>query len=56
MRSTVITTLFLRIALLDVLAGFCRVHLAAVGTTEVLQMSTEGLQRSADTSVCTNYG
>lgn len=47
-----LTALFLRVALLDVLAGFCRVHLAAVRTAEVLQMSTEGLQCGVDSSVC----
>lgn len=38
-----LTALFLRVALFDVLACFRGVHLAAVRTAKVLQMSTEGL-------------
>lgn len=43
----------MRVALLDVLAGLSWVHLAAIRTAEVLQMSAEGLQCGMDTSFCT---
>lgn len=55
-RKRTLTACFLRVTLLDVLAGFRRVHLAAVRTAEVLQMSTEGLQCGVDSSVCTQDG
>lgn len=50
-EEKLLTAVFLRVALLDVLAGFRRVHLAAVGTAEVLQIPAEALQRGVDAGV-----
>lgn len=50
------TGLFKGVALLDVLAGFGGVGLAAIGTLHVLQVSTEALQRGLDALVCPEDG
>lgn len=51
-----LTALLLRVALLDVLAGFGGVRLAAVRTAEVLQVSPEGLEGGVDPGVPTQEG
>lgn len=52
----ILTAAFLWVAVLDVLAGFGRVPLAAVRTAEVLQISTEALQCGVDAGVCPQCG
>lgn len=47
-----LTAGLVRVALLDVLAGSGGAGLAAVRTTEVLQVSPEGLQAGVDTGAC----
>ena len=49
--SRSLTALLLGVAQLDVLAGFGRVHLAAVRDAQVVQMSTERLQGGVDAGV-----